>query len=185
MGRGHQTGVRKGEAVAIAPRSVHIREIAVIDFDADRSQVTLDVTCSKGTYIRALARDLGVRLHTGAHVTALRRIAIGDFSVADAITVEQCDELSHTICEGGKGVYSPFEALASFGIIEVTHDALLKIKHGKPLTCDDIVHETGGSIFRVVPQSTQHLVALAVKDEKGYRCKKVFIEELNKIGTMK
>jgi len=62
---------------------------------------------------------------------------------------------------------------------------LIKIKHGKLLGYDDITHVAGEPVFRVVPEGTEDLVALAVKDEKGYRCKKVFIEELDKIDTMK
>ncbi|HOJ27476.1 MAG TPA: tRNA pseudouridine(55) synthase TruB [Spirochaetota bacterium] len=177
--------VRKGELVAIAPRPVHIHKITVIDFDTACSQLTLDITCSKGTYIRALARDLGLRLHTGAHVIALRRIAIGDFSVTDALTVEQCIELSHKNIEDMRGIVTPFRALGNFGVIAVKPDSLIKIKHGKLLGYDDITHVAGEPVFRVVPEGTEDLVALAVKDEKGYRCKKVFIEELDKIDTMK
>lgn len=177
--------VRKGESVAIAPRPVHIHEISVCDFDTTSSQLTIDVTCSKGTYIRSLARDLGLRLHTGAHVIALRRITIGNFSVADALTVEQCVELSHNNCEKAKGVLTPYRALGHCGILEVKRDALIKITHGKPLSFDEAVCEMDGDILRVVPEGTEHLVALAVKEEKGYRCKKVFIEELNKIDTIK
>jgi len=176
--------VRKGESVAIAPRPVHIHKITVLDYDAKRSQLTLDITCSKGTYIRALARDMGLRLHSLAHVIALRRIAIGNFSVAETMTMEQCVELSHKNIGDMRGIYTPFRALEGFGIIAVKQDSLIKIKHGKLLSYDDITHETGSDIFRVVPEGTEHLVALAVKDEKGYRCKKVFIEELNKIDTI-
>lgn len=177
--------VRKGESVAIAPRPVRIHDITIRDYDTIRSRLTLDITCSKGTYIRALARDLGLRMHTGAHVISLRRIAIGNFSVADAVTMEQCVELSHKNLEDVHGIYTPFRALDGFGIIAVKRDSLIKIKHGKLLGFNDITHETGSDVFRVVPEGTGHLVALAVKDEKGYRCKKVFIEELDKIDTMK
>ncbi|MGQ9841978.1 MAG: tRNA pseudouridine(55) synthase TruB [Spirochaetota bacterium] len=176
--------VRKGELVAIAPRPVYIHEITVLDYDAKRSQLTLDITCSKGTYIRALARDMGLRLHSLAHVIALRRIAIGNFSIADAITMEECVELSHKNIKDMHGVYAPFRALEGFGIIAVKQDSLIKIKHGKLIGCDDITHETGSGIFRVVPEGTKHLVALAVKEELGYRCKKVFIEEVEKFDTM-
>ncbi|MGB4270539.1 MAG: tRNA pseudouridine(55) synthase TruB [Spirochaetota bacterium] len=177
--------VRKGESVAIAPRPVHIHQITVLNFDTACSRLTLDITCSKGTYIRALARDLGLQLNTGAHVIALRRIAIGNFSVTDAMAMEQCIELSHKNSKDLHGIFTPFRALDHFGIIAVKRDSLVKIKHGKLLGYDDIVDVTGEPVFRVVPEGTLDLVALAVKDEKGYRCKKVFIEELDKIDTMK
>ena len=52
-------------------------------------QLELRIVCSKGTYIRALARDIGLRLNSGAHLIALRRTRVGDICVEDCITFEQ------------------------------------------------------------------------------------------------
>ncbi|MEL7588799.1 MAG: tRNA pseudouridine(55) synthase TruB [Prolixibacteraceae bacterium] len=77
---------RKGEEVVLAPRPVQIRELELLDFSGNLA--TLRVTCSKGTYIRALARDLGVALNSGAYLVELRRTRIGDARVEDAMTVK-------------------------------------------------------------------------------------------------
>lgn len=80
---------RKGEEVELKPKLLVIDEIEVLNFDAKQMQLTLRIVCSKGTYIRALARDIGERLGSGAHLTALRRTRVGNQRVEDCWTIEQ------------------------------------------------------------------------------------------------
>lgn len=80
---------RKGEEVELKPKLLVIDEIEVLSFDAKQMQLTLRIVCSKGTYIRALARDIGERLGSGAHLTALRRTRVGNQRVEDCWTIEQ------------------------------------------------------------------------------------------------
>lgn len=80
---------RKGEEVELKPRLLVIDEIEVLDFDEEKMLLTIRVVCSKGTYIRALARDIGERLNSGAHLTALRRTRVGNIRVEDCYTIEQ------------------------------------------------------------------------------------------------
>ncbi len=80
---------RKGEEVELKPKLLAIEEIEVISFDAKTMQLILRIVCSKGTYIRALARDIGKSLASGAHLTALRRTRIGDIHVEDCLNMEQ------------------------------------------------------------------------------------------------
>jgi tRNA pseudouridine55 synthase len=91
--------VRDGEQVELAARPVTVHELVVHDVVAgprDGDTATLDVTisvrCSSGTYIRAIARDLGVRLGVGGHLAALRRTAVGPFDLAAARTLDQLGE---------------------------------------------------------------------------------------------
>lgn len=78
---------RQGVALEMEPRAVEIYSIAVREIQD--WMVVLDVHCSKGTYIRSLAHDLGAKLGTGAHLAALRRTASGDFSIEQSHTLEQ------------------------------------------------------------------------------------------------
>ena len=80
---------RKGETVELKPKLLLIDEIEVLAFDAATMQLTIRVVCSKGTYIRALARDIGERLGSGAYLTALRRTRVGNTHVEDCMTIEQ------------------------------------------------------------------------------------------------
>lgn len=87
---------RKGEEVELKPRLLVIDEIEVLAFDEAKMQLTIRVVCSKGTYIRALARDIGERLQSGAHLIALRRTRVGDTRVEDCMTIEQFLEKLNT-----------------------------------------------------------------------------------------
>lgn len=80
---------RRGEAVALKPKLLVIDRIEVMDFDSAAMTLALRIVCSKGTYIRALARDIGQALGSGAHLTALRRTRVGERTLADAMTVDQ------------------------------------------------------------------------------------------------
>ena len=80
---------RAGEEVKLKPKHIHIDEIEVVDFDVEKMQLSLRVVCGKGTYIRALARDLGRALNSGAYLTALRRTRVGNF------TIDRCLDYEH------------------------------------------------------------------------------------------
>jgi tRNA pseudouridine55 synthase len=77
---------RQGKAVERAPRRVRILELEVVSFEPPR--LDLRVRCSKGTYIRTLAEDIGTALGTGAHLSGLRRTASGRFRIEDAVSLE-------------------------------------------------------------------------------------------------
>jgi tRNA pseudouridine55 synthase len=77
---------RKGQEVEIKPKLLVIDEIEVLKFED--MQLTIRVVCSKGTYIRALARDIGETLNSGAHLTALQRTQVGDIRLNDCMEVE-------------------------------------------------------------------------------------------------
>ena len=79
--------VREGEQVELPPRRVTIHSLEVSGLDLP--EVRVSVHCSSGTYIRAIARDLGVALGVGGHLTALRRTTVGPFTLADAHTLEE------------------------------------------------------------------------------------------------
>ena len=83
---------RSGESISVAPRSVRIDELDVEEWSPPR--LILRVRCSKGTYIRSLAEDIGDALGCGAHVAALRRLSSGHFQVADAVDVETFEAMT-------------------------------------------------------------------------------------------
>lgn len=87
--------VRQGEQVELSARRVTIARIDVLDVSKAGQVVDVDVevACSSGTYIRAIARDLGAGLGVGGHLTALRRTAVGGFTLAEAHTLEQLAQL--------------------------------------------------------------------------------------------
>lgn len=88
---------RKGEEVELKPKLLVIDEIEVMSFDPETMQLVIRVVCSKGTYIRALARDIGQKLNSGAHLIALRRIRVGDYKIEDCISFEQFEKLVYEV----------------------------------------------------------------------------------------
>ena len=77
---------RKGEPLKLRPKKIVISELVLISYDLPR--LNIRIVCSKGTYIRSLARDIGAELKCGAYLTGLQRTRIGDFRIENAMTVD-------------------------------------------------------------------------------------------------
>ena len=88
---------RQGKEVELKAKVLVIDEIELQDFNPTTMQITIRVVCSKGTYIRALARDIGLALSSGAHLTALRRTRIGDYKVEDCHTLDSFQQWLETL----------------------------------------------------------------------------------------
>ena len=85
---------RQGIVIERKPRSVKIHELTLIDQTADT--ITLDIHCSKGTYIRTLAQDIGEALGFGAHLSMLRRTNVSPFDCSKLYTIEEIEKLSES-----------------------------------------------------------------------------------------
>ncbi len=86
---------RKGKEVELKAKILVIDEIELLEYS--QQSIVVRVVCSKGTYIRALARDIGEALNSGGHLTALRRTRVGDVKVEDCLTIDQAVELLNNI----------------------------------------------------------------------------------------
>ncbi|MDG4823653.1 tRNA pseudouridine(55) synthase TruB [Asanoa sp. WMMD1127] len=128
--------VRGGEEVALAARRVTISRLEVLGVRrlGDVVDVDIDVTCSSGTYIRAIARDVGATLRVGGHLTALRRTAVGGFTLAEARTLEQLEAVAPDV------VNLPMaEAARRFlPTRDATADEARTLSHGGPLVAAGI-----------------------------------------------
>ncbi len=85
---------RQGIEVERKVRCVTINSIDIIEIDMSQNRAVIEVSCSKGTYIRTLCDDIGKKLGTGAYMSALRRIKTGCFTIGDAYTVEEIEEMA-------------------------------------------------------------------------------------------
>ncbi len=79
---------RKGKEVELKAKTLIINEIELLGFDAEEKRMDIRVVCGKGTYIRALARDIGKALKSGAYLTSLRRTRVGDIKVENCISLK-------------------------------------------------------------------------------------------------
>lgn len=118
---------RAGQTVSPEPVEVHIRALEVTATDG--ADVRFTMTCSTGTYVRAVARDAGERLGVGAHLTALRRTAIGRFSVDEALPphrLDDADAVRHAVVQ-------PLDALAHLPVVRLDPDEVVAVRHGRSL----------------------------------------------------
>jgi len=117
---------RAGHEVVRAPRRVHVARFEVAQLAPDR--LAFAVTCSKGTYVRVLAHDLGVALGSGAHLKALRRTAFGAFELGAAVALEQ---LAEAAAAGVLPLLSPSAALAGYRAVVADRVTIDAIRHGR------------------------------------------------------
>ena len=142
-GKRAYTLVREGETVELKSRAVTISAFEVLETRREGEFVDVDVRveCSSGTYIRALARDLGSTLGVGGHLTALRRTRIGPFSIDDAATLDDLDPAAQlrTPVATAELLFPRYNASAQ---------DVIDLVHGKRITVTDL---DGGPIAAVAP----------------------------------
>jgi tRNA pseudouridine55 synthase len=107
-GRALYEYAREGVEVERAPRQVRIERLDVVQWDDDQPEVAVD--CSKGTYVRVLAEDIGAALGCGAHLAALRRVRVGALTLDAAVTLEQLEQMP---VEQRRACVLPVDALIS------------------------------------------------------------------------
>ena len=121
---------RAGQSVERPARRIHIYELNLLDFSP--TQLTLDVACSKGTYIRSLAEDIGHKLGSCASVASLRRTAAGQFALADALTLAQLQALDGAALQNA--MIAPDAPLAAIPAIELSAAEAQCIKQGQQIS---------------------------------------------------
>ena len=128
--------VRDGESVDLPARRVTISRLEILDIrrvavpdGPEAIDVDIDVTCTSGTYIRAIARDLGAALGVGGHLTALRRTAVGGLTLAEAVTLEELAERAPDVV----GLPMAEAARQAFPQRTATPDEARVLSHGGPL----------------------------------------------------
>ncbi|MDX1512611.1 MAG: tRNA pseudouridine(55) synthase TruB [Gammaproteobacteria bacterium] len=122
----------QGLEVEREPRRIRIYEMRITDVGED--VIAVEVHCSKGTYIRTLAEDVGAALGCGAHVQSLRRTAAGPFDDSQALDLERLEELAADGLEALDGVLVPMEAaLADCPQVTLPENAAYYLKNGQPV----------------------------------------------------
>ena len=158
--------VRQGKEVKLDKREVKIFNLDIFDIDLKNSIFSIDVSCSKGTYIRSIARDMGNDLGTGAHLLSLRRIESGHFSVKQAVTLDELKAFIEGKEVSKEFIKKPAEALKNYGYIIVKNSAKEKIFNGVYFKEDDIceIVEKGDENqdnFYIILDEDKNLIAIA------------------------
>ena len=148
----------RGEEVVVPERNVEVYALELSRFETP--QVEFSIECSKGTYIRSVAHDLGQSLAVGGHLCALRRTAVGTFSIDDAWTLDALDELP---MERRKGVLQSLrDAVAHLPIMRLSAAQLKSVRHGQRFVVD---FPPAPFIQAVCPD--ENLAAIVQVDEQG------------------
>lgn len=123
---------RKGIEVEREPRTVHIHELRLVAVDLP--EIEIEVHCSKGTYIRTLAEDIGKRLGCGGHVRALRRTGVGPYGAEAMVSMEQVEEASQSGPDALDALLLPLEsAVGDWPAVQLTADSAFYLKSGQPV----------------------------------------------------
>lgn len=126
---------RAGIEVERAPRPVRIHSIEPIAVRLEDASVTFRVSCSKGTYVRTLAMDIGERLGCGAHLTALRRTRIGAFDMSAVVSLAELEAASG---DARDGLLAPVDALiAAFPVLALDGEQAAAVLQGRSLRLDN------------------------------------------------
>lgn len=155
--------VRGGEEVKLKSRPVTISRFDVVN-DARREEGFIDldviIDCSSGTYIRALARDLGAKLGIGGHLTALRRTRVGGYTIGQAATLPEVgDELK---------VIPSVEAAKVFTTLELSDEQVIDLRHGKRIANEQ------GLTGNVAAIRGDQLIAILIPAGKQLKSQVVF-----------
>lgn len=159
---------RKGENVEITPRKVFIEKVELKSFDEKNQKAQILIKCSKGTYIRSIAHDLGQKLGCGAHLSNLIRTQAGKFLVSDSISL---DELSQPE-DVSKHLINPLD-LIGFPKVVINEEEHKKVKMGQTIYKDDS-ENLQKSEFLILVYNNE-INAIAKIENNQIKVKKVFI----------
>lgn len=153
--------VREGKSVEVSPRKVFIKSIELKSFDEENQLAEILISCSKGTYIRSIAYDLGKILSSGAFLSKLVRVRAGNFKIEDSVTL---DELKNGVEDH---IFIPKFSLAQYEISDDEHE---KILHGQFLKVENNFSD-GDTIILTY---NNEISATAKIDKDLIKVKKVF-----------
>ena len=141
---------RQGQDIEIKPRKVTISKIELKEFDKTSQSAKITVACSKGTYIRSIAYDLGAKLGCGGYLTALERTKAGKFQVNTAIKLEDLTEVSQII----ENLINPLDML-NIPIHNLSENEQERVSHGMSICNSDfpdsdiVILSYGGRIYAI------------------------------------
>lgn len=156
--------VRAGGEIDLAPRRISIHEIAVDAIAQDCSSVAVTLRCSRGTYVRSLARDLGSCLGVGAYLTGLRRTASGVFSVTDAADPDRIAQGAGT---GDSWYLTMEDAVRGLGRMDFSAADANRIKNGLRIPADSAISREGAGSAWALFDPDKKLIAIAEVDTEN------------------
>ncbi len=168
---------RQGIEVEREARRVEIKRLAMLAFrPGDRAQVDIDVACSKGTYIRTIAQDLGQALGCGAFVRTLRRTQAGPFVLEDAVTMATLEALKSNdeLQQMDALLLSPDAALGALPLVQLTESGSFYMRQGQPVM---VPNAPCNGIVRVALESGEFLGVGEILDDGRVAPRRLIVTE--------
>ena len=159
---------RRGERVELSAVTITVHEIELTGFEPP--EVRFRLRCSSGTYVRAVARDLGRMLDVGAHLTGLRRTSVGDFPVDTAIPLDALADPRRV----ADAAIEPTQAVRHLESVAVDASEVARLRHGQRLRLDAAGADSPAGARRVAVAHEGALVAIGELDDGVLRPRKVF-----------
>lgn len=159
---------RNGQEVEIKPRKVFISNIKLLDFNYENQNAKILVGCSKGTYIRSIAYDMGQKLNCGGHLIALERTKAGMFGLINCVKLEALK----TVADVKTNLINPREVLSQDKYI-LNEDEKTLVMHGIPIKYSDVNHKSDGVGDIVFLVYGGKIIAVGIKGINDIKVKKV------------
>lgn len=170
---------REGKTVERKPRPIMITELDVTSVDLEQGKFTMEVTCSKGTYIRTLCHDIGKKLGAGAAMESLIRTRVSVFRLEDAVTLS---EIEHLVQEDPKGfakrVWQVDTLFPQYTKMQIRREFAPKLANGNPLLSEQLIcqHSSGEPVTEqiLVYDEVGQFKAVYQKSGHWYKVHKMF-----------
>jgi tRNA pseudouridine55 synthase len=160
---------RKGETVELAAREIQIHSLRLLGFDEHEGIAALEVTCSGGTYVRSLARDIALKLGTFGYASSIRRISAGRFSVDRALTFDKVAEAEHSLIKAR-------EVLIDQPGITLNDAQMARLATGSDVLCEQLSEDKLPELLFAYDNSDGLAAVLKQVDGKRYHPEKVFLK---------
>lgn len=159
---------RKGEHVELAPRTIEIHSFQMLRFDELKSEAEFEVTCSGGTYVRSLARDIAEKLGTFGYASSIRRIAAGKFNVKQSLAFEKVAEAEQSLLKASK-------VLIDQPRITLDNVQMARLATGSDVMCDQLSENKPPETLFAYNNMDRLAAVLKKVDGKRYHPEKVFL----------
>ena len=159
---------RRGETVEREPRKIWIERFSLAMIDA--GLLGFSLTCSKGTYVRVLAADIGEMLGCGAHLVTLRRTGFGEFDIADALSLQTLVDRTVDI---SRFLLSPKQAMRHYPVVRISSEATTQLRQGRQEVLRQLSCMTDERAIAVLLDPEDELVAVVENQQNQWRLARV------------
>ena len=156
---------RQGIEVERKARPVRIDQLSLVE--RSKSELVLDIRCSKGTYVRTIAEDIGLALGCGAHVTQLRRLGAGPYEIADAVSIETLEAMQGDFAKMDERLLPVWSAVSNWPMVRLTEVTASYLLQGQPVQISNAPTEGWVGIFSESSDDTETFIGVGEIQEDG------------------